>query len=175
MKEKLTPANYRYEPSNTTDIVNPKKVSSSKVCEYIRAAYIDGKKFIQAYAEAVDPNIYNVAYGYRYKIKDQLEARPDFEELKSMVMKEDQDEMLRRSATLQHKAQALLLDTMDSASKALQDNGNDPKTLQAAAGVLKTLMPAFQAINAKVDESNSSEARKHARAVRVLRRNQIEG
>lgn len=168
-KDKLTPANYRYEPESSHELANPGKVSPNKVCEYIRDAYLNGKTRLKAYADNVDPNIYSKAYGYRYKIIQKLEERPDFEDLKMMVMEEDQKDMLLRSSSAQRKAQELLLNTIEAASDAVKNAPDDPKTLQAAAGVLKTLMPAFQAIESGSHTDKArNEARLRARAARVI-------
>ena len=94
--------------------------------------------------------------------------RADFQDLKNMVMEEDQKDMLLRSSSAQRKAHELLLNTIESANAAVLENGDDPKTLQAAAGVLKTLMPAFQAINVTVNDSSRNEAHLKARAARVI-------
>lgn len=167
-KSKQTPADYRYEPESSHELANPDKVSPNKVCDYIRDAYLNGKTRLKSYAENVDPNIYTKAYGYRYKIIAKLEDRADFQDLKNMVMEEDQKDMLLRSSSAQRKAHELLLNTIESANAAVLENGDDPKTLQAAAGVLKTLMPAFQAINVTVNDSSRNEAHLKARAARVI-------
>ena len=71
--------------NNRQEFVQPRKVSPNKVCSYIRAAYLDGKTRISAYAENIDPNLYKANYRYQFELIEKLESRDDFEELKRHV------------------------------------------------------------------------------------------
>lgn len=150
------------------EFVSPRKVSPTKVCEYIRGAYLDGKTRLAAYAEAIDPNIYSANYRYRFEIIAKLEDRDDFEDLKQMVMEEDSKDMLLRSSSAQRKAFDLLMSTLEAAQESVKSNPDDPKVLQAASGVLKTLTPAFQAINQEPDRQPRQVAGRRARVAQII-------
>lgn len=157
------------QPETRQEFVSPRKVSPSKVCNYIRAAYLDGKTRIMSYAETIDPNVYKAQYRYQYELIEKLENRDDFEDLKSMVMEEDQKDMLLRSSSAQRKAFDLLMSTIEAAQASVKENPTDPKALQAASTVLKTLAPAFTAIH---DDNRSPDTKRlesrRARAVKAI-------
>ena len=148
--------------------VIPSKVSPNKVCGYIRSAYLDGKTRLSSYAENIDPNVYKAQYRYRFELIDKLERRDDFDDLKTMVMEEDQKDMFIRSASAQRKAFDLLMSTIEAAQQSVSESPADPKTLQAATTVLKTLAPAFQAINQEPDDNRRRVVDRKARAAKVI-------
>lgn len=155
-------------PSGVNDeYVNPKKVSPNKVCEYIRAAYLDGKTRITSYAENIDPNVHRANYRYRFTLVDKLEHRPDFEELKTMVMEEDNKDMLLRSATAQKKAMELLLNMIDKANENIMKHSDDPKLFGASISVAKAIAPVLAVAGGKND-SERVAAGKRARAAKVI-------
>ena len=154
-------------PEKRYEFVSPKKVSASKVCDYIRSAYLDGKTRIMSYAETIDPNVYKAQYRYQYELIEKLESRDDFQDLKTMVMEEDQKDMLLRSSSAQRKAFDLLMSTIEAAQQGVKDNPSDPKVLQAASTVLKTLAPAFTAI--QDDNRDNSVKRVEARRARAAK------
>ena len=150
------------------ELANPKKVSPTKICEYIRSAYLDGRTRISSYAEHIDPNLYLAAYEYRFELIKKLEARPDFDDLKNMVMEEDAKDMLLRSSSAQRKAFDLLMSTLEAAQESVKSNPSDPKVLQAASGVLKTLTPAFQAINKEPEPERRKVGGRRARVAQII-------
>lgn len=152
---------------NRHEYVQPRKVSPTKVTNYIRSAYLDGKTRLYSYATEIDPNVYQAPYRYQFELIAKLEARDDFEDLKSMVVEEDQKDMLLRSSSAQRKAFDLLMSTIEAAQQAVTDNPTDPKALQAASGVLKTLAPALSTISSS-DEAPDKK-RIVARKARVAK------
>ena len=149
------------------EYVNPKKVSPNKVCEYIRAAYLDGKTRITAYSENIDPNLHRANYRYRFELINKLEDRHDFEELKTMVMEEDSRDMLLRSATAQKKAMELLLNMIDKANENIMEHSDDPKLFSASISVAKAIAPVLAVAGGKND-SERVAAGKRARAAKVI-------
>lgn len=150
------------------EFVNPLKVSPTKVCDYIRKAYLDGKTRLTSYAESIDPDFHKAAYRYKFELIYKLESRPDFEELKTMVMEEDSKDMLLRSSSAQRKAFDLLMSTLEAAQASVKSQPDDPKVLQAASGVLKTLTPAFQAINKEPEPDRKKIGSRRAKVAQII-------
>lgn len=150
------------------EFVNPKKVSATKVCDYIRGAYLDGKTRLTAYSESIDPSLYKAAYRYRFELIEKLESRDDFEDLKAMVLEEDAKDMMLRSSSAQRKTFDLLMATLEAAHKGIEENPDDPKMLQAASGVLKTLAPTMQAINKDEDPGKKRIAGRRAKVAQLV-------
>lgn len=145
------------------------KVSQRKISEYIRDVYINGKPRIVAYAENIDPTIYSLeSESARNKLDSVSRDRDDFKELKDMVLKEDREHMLRRSGLLQRKSMELLISTIDAAQRALDDGGGDPRAISSATGVLKTLMPALEAVNRKDENYDSVSPEKRKNRARLV-------
>lgn len=146
------------------------RVSQAKIADYLRAVYVDGKTRIAAYAENIDSSIYSLE---PKEIQNKLDwvskGRRDFEELKEMVVSEEQERMLRRSGLMQQKAMELLVSTVEAAQNLVTHEDATAKEVTAAAGVIKTLMPAFETIanSSKVDTGASAAERK-ARVRKVI-------
>ena len=154
--------------NNRQEFVQPRKVSPNKVCSYIRAAYLDGKTRISAYAENIDPNLYRANYRYQFELIEKLESRDDFEELKTMIMEEDMKDMMLRSSSAQRKAFDLLNSTLEAAQKAVESTPDDPKVLQAASTVLKTLAPALQSIQKDDEPDRKKIGSRRAKVAQII-------
>ena len=147
------------------------KVSQGKVVDYLRAVYVDGKTRTAAYAENIDASIYELTpKEIQSKLDWVSKGREDFEELKEMVVNEENERMLRRSGLMQQKAMELLVSTVDAAQRLVSEEDVDAKAITSAAGVIKTLMPAFEVIAGKGsgDEGGASPAERKARARKVI-------
>lgn len=146
------------------------KVSQAKIADYLRDVYVNGKTRVSAYAENIDSSIYSLdPKSIQNKIDWVAKGRDDFEELKEMVISEEQERMLRRSSLMQQKAMELLVSTVEAAQRRVQDEEASPKDITAAAGVIKTLMPAFESIaNVKNENTGISAADRRARARSVI-------
>lgn len=158
----------RYTGRGTKVMIS--KVSQGKIVDYLRAVYVDGKTRAAAYAENIDPSIYSLT---PQEIQDKIDwvakGRKDFEELKEMVIAEENERMLRRSGLMQQKALELLVSTVEAAQRRVEDPDADPKDITAAAGVIKTLIPAFESIaSAKNNNTGPSEAERKLRARKVI-------
>lgn len=141
----------------------PKKIAQKKVYDYIRKIEVDGLPRVRAYAEAIDPRIYELTPN---KIADKLDAlrqqRGDFKELEEMVRAEQADWILRRSAVIQDKAVELLANLIDKANDLASKPEADVKELNTAISTLKTIMPAFTGMNNKTNVDNSSDRKARA-------------
>jgi hypothetical protein len=126
-------------------------IAPSRVAEYIRAIYIDGEKKYDAFERYIDPLARKVDYKNVTQYYRALEKRPDWAELKDMILKEDEEYMLRRSGTLQRKAMNVLMNTIAAAEKAVADPANCSRDdLKIANEVLKNIMPAMTAITSDI-------------------------
>lgn len=145
------------------------KVSQAKIVDYLRDVYINGKTRVTAYAENIDPSIYELRPTEIQAKLDWLPTgRPDFAELKEMVLSEENERMLRRSGLMQQKAMELLVSTVDAAQRMVQEEDADAKTVAAAAGVIKTLMPAFETIASTNKDTGASQTQRKSRAQKVI-------
>ena len=146
------------------------KVSQAKIADYLRDVYVNGKTRVTSYAENIDPSIYELSpKEIQTKLDWIAKGRKDFEELKEMVIAEEQERMMRRSGLMQQKALELLVSTVDAAQRLVEAEEVDPKAVTSAAGVIKTLMPAFETIaGAKTDRGGASDAERKARVSKVL-------
>lgn len=135
------------------------KLSQEKLYNYIKAIEIDGLPRVRAYAENIDPAIYDMTPVDAVRKLDYLkESRVDYNEVREQVLAERADWNLRRSAALQNKALDLLSNLMDRANEIAKDPKTDAKQLGAAINTLKTIMPAFQAVNApRTEESGTNK------------------
>lgn len=128
--------------------VRPSKVSQSKVYEYIKKIEVDGLPRVRAYAEAIDPEIYNLSpTQMRWKLDKFKEQYPDYDEVREMVLAENQDWALRRSGAIQNKAMDLLSNLIDKANEIATKPDADVKELNLAVSTLKSIMPAFTAVS----------------------------
>jgi len=144
------------------------KLSQSKVYDYIKKVEIDGLPRVRAYAEAIDPAIYELQPESMRKRLDRLkEDYPNFNEIKEMVLAENKDWALRRSGAIQNKAMDLLSNLLDKANQIALDPDADAKDLNVAVSTLKSIMPAFTAIGEKTT-MNTDTTDKHARASRFI-------
>lgn len=143
---------------------SPSKVSDSKVYEYIKKMEIDGLPRVRAYAEAIDPGIYDLAPQQISKTLDNFKLYcKSYDDIKEMVLAEQQDWALRRSAAVQDKAMNLLTNLLDKANEIATNPDADAKELSQAVSMLKTIMPAFTAVSGqKTYESDRTDRRKRA-------------
>lgn len=124
------------------------KLSQEKLYNYIKAIEVDGLPRVRAYAENIDPTIYDMNPVDAVRKLDYIkESRVDYNEVREQVLAERADWNLRRSAALQNKALDLLSNLMDRANEIAKDPSTDAKQLGTAINTLKTIMPAFQAVN----------------------------
>ena len=138
--------------SATRRQVKISKVATSKLYDYIKKVEIDGLPRIRAYAEAIDPAIYDltpeqVANKLDYISRDY----PPYKEVKEMVLAENKEWALRRSGAIQNKALDLLGNLLDKANEIATDPNADAKELNIAVSTLKSIMPAFNAIGEKAN------------------------
>ena len=142
--------------TNTTEMrqVRQSKLSQSKVYEYIKKIEVDGLPRVRAYAEAIDPAIYDLQPESMRKKLDRLkEDYPNFDEIKEMVLAENKDWAIRRSGAIQNKAMDLLSNLLDKANQIATDPNADAKDLNVAVSTLKSILPAFTAVNEKANMS----------------------
>lgn len=126
----------------------PSKISQAKLYEYIKKVELDGYPRIRAYAETIDPEIYKLEPSKAIDRLDSLkERRADYDDVKAMVLAEQEDWILRRSSVIQDKAVNLLANLIDKANELATKPDADVKELNTAVSTLKTIMPAFTNIN----------------------------
>lgn len=139
----------------------PSKISEEKMYNYIRKVEIDGLPRVRAYAEAIDGAIYDLAPAEINTKLDYLKRNyKGYDELKEMVLAEQQDWALRRSAAVQDKAMNLLTNLLDRANQIATNPDADAKELSQAVSMLKTIMPAFTAVGNKRDNDSVTTNRK---------------
>lgn len=137
----------------------PSKISQEKVYNYIKKLEIDGLPRVRAYAEAIDSHIYDLPADKIGEKLDYFKANyKGYDDIKEMVLAEQQDWALRRSAAVQDKAMNLLTNLLDKANEIATKPDADAKELSQAVAMLKTIMPAFTAVgnrqNAPADTTN---------------------
>ena len=124
------------------------KTAPSKVYDYIRKVEIDGYPRVRAYAEAIDPMIYDLTPSQIGDRLDYLQTHyPGYKELKESVLAENKDWSLRKSVAIQNKAVDLLNNLLDKANQIATDPNTDVKELSTAISTLKAVMPAFTAVS----------------------------
>lgn len=139
------------------------KLSPQKLYNYIKAIEIDGLPRIRAYAETIDPAIYDMAPVDAVRKLDYIkESRKDYNDIRDEVLAERAEWNLRRSAALQNKALDLLSNLMDKANEIAKDPAADAKELNTAINTLKTIMPAFQATTAPRTEEGGTNKKLRA-------------
>lgn len=141
----------------------PGKVSQAKRYDYLKKIEVDGYPRIRAYAEAIDPKIYDLS---PEEITNRLnylkEAWKDYDDLRDMIRAEQNDWTLRRSVIAQDKAMELLTATLDKATDLVKKEDCDMKEFMAAVNTLKTIMPALsrkEEAPAQVRSAKSNAAR----------------
>ena len=96
-------------PIKGSTSVLPARVATSKRYEYIRKIVVDGMPRIRAYAETIDPTIYDLdGVQITNKLDDLRTAWKDYADIEEMVKAEQQNWNLQRSAAAQNKAMELL-------------------------------------------------------------------
>lgn len=152
-------------PRASRKSILPSKVSQQKRYEYIKKIEVDGYPRIRAYAEVIDPTIYDWApRNAGEKLNYLKEAWPDYEQIREMVLAEQAEWNLRRSSAAQDKAMELLNATLDKAIELVKDPETDVKGFQAAVATLKTIMPAFT----KKDEAPVQRSSVKSKAVEFI-------
>ena len=138
--------------------VRPSKVAASKVYDYIKKIETQGIPRIRAYAECIDPEIYNMNPSQiTSRLNNFQNSYPGYNDIKEMVLQEEKDWMLRRNSTLQNKALDLLSNLMDKANQIATDPEADAKDLNVAVSTVKSIMPAFAAIGDKTSGETSQK------------------
>ena len=139
----------------------PSKLSASKVYEYIKKIEVDGCPRVRAYAETIDPSIYNLKPA---QIKSKLDYLRDsykgYDELKETVLAEQQDWILRKSSRIQDKSIELLANIIDKANEMVSKPDLDIKEFNASIQTLKTIMPALTANNANTVDNKAERKRR---------------
>lgn len=144
------------------------KVAPSKIYDYIKKLEIDGLPRVRAYAETIDPKIYDLNPAQMARKLDCIKRDyPNYDEIREMVLAENKDWALRRSGAIQNKALDLLGNLLDKANEIAQDPNADAKELNVAVSTLKSIMPAFTAIGGKANmDINTTD--KTARAAEYI-------
>lgn len=132
------------KPIKGSTAILPARVATSKRYEYIKKIVVDGMPRIRAYAETIDPTIYDLdGVQITNKLDYLRTAWKDYTDIEEMVKAEQQSWNLQRSASAQNKAMELLNATLDKAIALVNDPDADAKQLNMAVQTLKTIMPAF--------------------------------
>jgi hypothetical protein len=132
------------KPIKGNTAILPARVATSKRYDYIKKIVVDGMPRIRAYAEAIDPTIYDLdGVQITNKLDYLRTAWTDYKDIEDMVKAEQQNWNLQRSAAAQNKAMELLNATLDRAIELVKDPDSDAKQLNTAVQTLKTIMPAF--------------------------------
>lgn len=144
------------------------KLAESKVYDYIKKVEVDGLPRIRAYAESIDPAIYDLPpVTVRKKLDYLKEAYPTYSEIRETVLAEQKDWALRKSSAIQNKAVDLLSNLLDKANEIARDPDADAKDLNVAVSTLKSIMPAFTAIGNNANRDTSTTDKK-ARAGKFI-------
>jgi hypothetical protein len=145
------------------------KVHQGKIYDYIRKVEIDGLPRIRAYAEAIDAKIYDLPPGAAHRKLDRVrEEYPQYDEIKEMVLAEEENWAMRKSHAAQDEALSLLLNTLKKANDIISKDEVSAQDLNAANAVLKTVMPAVTAVNEKSAGNVQTAVQKKARAERYI-------
>lgn len=144
-------------------IPSPSKVSDQKVYNYIKKIEIDGLPRVRAYAEAIDKHIYDMPPQQIAKRLDYFKSHcSSYNDIRQMVLAEQQEWSLRRSAAVQDKAMNLLTNLLDKANEIATNPDADAKQLSQAVSMLKTIMPAFTAVGGRRDDSGDTNRKARA-------------
>lgn len=145
------------------------KVHQGKIYDYIRKVEIDGLPRIRAYAEAIDSKIYDLPPGAAHRKLDRVrEEYPQYEEIKEMVLAEEENWAMRKSHAAQDEALSLLLNTLKKANDIINKDDVSAQDLNAANAVLKTVMPAVTQVNDKAAGNVQATVNRKARAERYI-------
>ena len=144
----------------------PSRIAPEKVYNYIKKLEVDGLPRVRAYAEAIDPAIYDLTPSQISDKLDYLKSHyKGYDEIRESVLAEQAEWNLRRSAALQGKAMDLLSNLLDKANDIAKNPEADPKELNAAINTLKSIMPALTTANQPVSEPSTN---RKARAARYI-------
>lgn len=143
--------------------VRTSRIPPQKVYDYIKKLEIDGYPRVRAYAEAIDPEIYNLT-------PEQISSKLDYfkrnyagyDDIRETVLAEHSDWNMRKSAAIQNKALDLLSNLLDKANQIATDPEADAKELNMAVNTLKSIMPAFTAIGNKPSAESSKDKKTRA-------------
>lgn len=136
----------------------PSKIAASKVYDYIKKIEVDGYPRVRAYAEAIDPRIYDLTPSQITDKLDYLRSNyKGYNDIRESVLAEQQDWILRKSARIQDKSVTLLANLLDKANEMVTNPDADVKEINASIQMLKTIMPAF---NNNTNEGNTKASRK---------------
>ena len=153
------------KPLKGSRAILPARVATSKRYEYIRKIIVDGMPRIRAYAETIDPTIYDLDGVQITRKLDYLrDSWKDYKDIEEMVRAEQQNWNLQRSTAAQNKAMELLNATLDKAIDLAKDPEADAKQLNIAVQTLKTIMPALT----KKDEPVAERASVKTNAARFI-------
>lgn len=146
------------------------KVHQSKIYDYVRKVEIDGLPRIRAYAEAIDEKIYDLSPSAAHRKLDRVrEEYPQYQEIREMVLAEEENWAMRKSHVAQDEALSLLMNTLKKANEVISKKDVSAQELNAANSVLKTVMPAITAVNDKKNATAViSEENKRARASKYI-------
>ena len=140
------------------------KLPAGKIEEYIRKVEIDGLPRVRAYAEVIDPRIYDLEPNQIKSRLDSIRTRYNgYDEIHESVMAEHKEWSLRRSSALQNKALDLLSNLIDKANEIATKPEADAKELNIAVSTLKSILPAFTAVS-NAGKANLETTDKKARA-----------
>lgn len=147
----------------------PSKIGDTKLYDYIKKIEVDGLPRLRAYAEAIDPKIYELTPTQQSDVLDNLKRRSKvYDDIRDMVLAEQEDWILRKSATIQNKAVELLANLINKANEIATNPDADAKDLNTAVSTLKAIMPAFNNQGAKTHDSDGAVDRK-MRAERFIK------
>lgn len=153
----------------TVTTVIPSKISEQKMYEYIKKMEVDGLPRVRAYAEAIDPHIYDLPPNQISNRLDYIKKNyKGYDDIKAMVQAEQQDWALRRSGAIQNKALDLLSNLIDRANEVAKDPDADVKELNTAISTLRSIMPAFTAVSNAASQKPTNEVNKKARASKFI-------
>lgn len=146
--------------------VRPARIPQSKRYEYIKKIEVDGYPRLRAYAEVIDPKVYDLTpMEMHSRIAYLKKAWPDYEELREMVLAEQAEWNMRRSSVAQDKAMELLNCTLDKAIELVKDPESDTKAFSAAVNTLRTIMPALTSVTQKDSVEKPSATRNAAQFI----------
>jgi hypothetical protein len=96
------------------------------------------------------------------------EEYPQYEEIKEMVLAEEENWAMRKSHAAQDEALSLLLNTLKKANDIINKDNVSAQDLNAANAVLKTVMPAVTQVNDKAAGNVQASIDRKARAERYI-------
>lgn len=149
--------------THTKRVAQTYRIPPQKVYDYIKKLEIDGYPRVRAYAEAIDPEIYNLTPTQISNKLDYFKRNYDgYDDIREAVLSEHNDWNMRKSAAIQNKALDLLSNLLDKANDIAKDPDADAKELNMAVSTLKSIMPAFTAIGSKPSIESSTDKKSRA-------------